>query len=459
MRLAVPANYDTEIVPELARYPVTEVYGKLPDDFVGGGRPSYLGTPISWKELKRYVALLQQHGIAFNYLLNSSCQGNREWTRSWQKRLMRLMDRLDSIGVSWVTVSTPYLLEAIKSRFPQFKVKVGIYAQVDAVGRAKFWENLGADALNVWNSINRDFERLAAIRAAVRCDLQLIANHCCMPNCAMQNYHQNGFAHSSDGSRTIFLDYCVLRCSQTRMEDPSLFIKAGWIRPEDLARYEALGYATFKLVERGMPSDELLRRVAAYAARRFEGNLAELLMSYGFKKAPRRSPFWMLRYFFKPFQLPPHKLWGMLGLVRSQGMLFPKEHLSIEIDASRIPDNFLDGFQNRDCASRDCKSCGYCEAISRNAVRIEPEFHRTSLEQFRTVQDAMASGRLWSVGRGRKAADVPAAKPFADLPQLAFKGAERGAVQLGRVAEDQNRPVPPENRVERVSPSGHAACL
>lgn len=143
MHLAVPANYDCEIVPELARYPVKEVYGKLPDDIVGGGRPSYMGTPISWKKLGRYVALLQQHGIAFNYLLNSSCQGNREWTRSWQKRLMRLMDRLGGIGVSWVTVSTPYLLEAIKSRFPQFKVKVGIYAQVDAVGRTNFGRTWG----------------------------------------------------------------------------------------------------------------------------------------------------------------------------------------------------------------------------------------------------------------------------------------------------------------------------
>ena len=266
------------------------------------------------------------------------------------------------------------------------------------------WEDLGADSLNVWNSINRDFERLAAIRDAVRCDLQLIANHLCMPNCAMQNYHQNGFAHSSDGSRNIYIDYCVLRCSQKRLEDPSLFIKSGWIRPEDLSRYEALGYTTFKLVERGMPSEELLKRVAAYSARRFDGNLAELLMSYGFKKTPRRSPLWVLRYFFKPFQLSPHKLLRLLGLVRSQGMLFPKDHLPVEIDSSKIPENFLDGFKTRDCAARNCESCGYCETISRKAVRIEADFHSKSLEQFRDVQGSMASGQLWSIGGGHKAA-------------------------------------------------------
>ena len=34
----------------------------------------------------------------------------------------------------------------MKSRFPQFFVKVGIYAQVDTPERARFWQELGADA-------------------------------------------------------------------------------------------------------------------------------------------------------------------------------------------------------------------------------------------------------------------------------------------------------------------------
>ena len=398
MKLTVAANYDLDVVPALARYPVTEVYGKLPGDLVGGGRPSYMGTPLGARALARYAAVLQQHGIAFNYLLNSSCQGNREWTRSWHKGLMRLLDWLLEIGIRHVTVSTPFLLEAIKARRPQFTVKVGIYAQVDTPRRAKFWEDLGADAINLESfSINRDFDRLAAIRDAVRCDLQLIANHCCLPNCPLQNYHQNGFAHSSDGSRKIFIDYCFLRCSQIRLEDPSLFIKSAWIRPEDLSRYEKLGYTTFKLIERGMPSAELLKRVAAYSEGRFEGNLAELLLPYCFEEPVRRSRFWILRYFFKPLQLAPHKLLRLLDLVRSQGMLFPKQRAPIHIDASRIPGDFLEAFEHRNCAATDCNSCGYCETISRHAVHIDPEFLHASLEKFHEVLDALKTGRLWSV--------------------------------------------------------------
>ncbi len=398
MELTVAANFDPEVVPEMARYPVREVYGKLPGDFVGGGRPSYMGTPITNRGIREYVALLEEHGIAFNYLLNSSCQGNREWTRRWQKRLMRMLERLGDLGIRRLTVSTPFLLEVVKSRFPEFRIKVGIYAQVDTPRRAKFWESLGADAINLESfSINRNFARLAAIREAVDCDLQLIANHSCLPNCALQNYHQNGFAHASDGSGGIFLDYCFLRCSHLRLRDPSMFIKSAWIRPEDLTVYEEMGYTTFKLIERGMPSEELIKRVKAYSERQFEGNLAELVLSYGFRQPLKRSRFWILRHFFKPFQINPLKLTPLLKVVRGQGMLFPIDRQPVVIDNSRIPDDFVEAFKERDCASTDCGSCGYCERIARDAVHIEPEFSKTSLRQFEEAYRAMASGDLWGV--------------------------------------------------------------
>ncbi len=84
---SLAANYDLELVPALAAYPVDEVYGKLPADGVSGGRPRYLATPLSEADLGRYIGLLDRYGIAFNYLLNGACFGNREWTRSWLKRV------------------------------------------------------------------------------------------------------------------------------------------------------------------------------------------------------------------------------------------------------------------------------------------------------------------------------------------------------------------------------------
>ena len=110
---SLAANYDPELVPALAAYPVDEVYGKFPADGVSGGRPRYLATPLSEADLRRYILLLDRHGIAFNYLLNGACFGNREWTRTWQKRVTVLLAKLGDLGVRRVTVSTPFLLELI----------------------------------------------------------------------------------------------------------------------------------------------------------------------------------------------------------------------------------------------------------------------------------------------------------------------------------------------------------
>jgi collagenase-like PrtC family protease len=398
MILTLAANYDPELVPALVDYPVREVYGKFPSDFIGGGRPSYMGTPLTEKELRHYVQVLADHGIAFNYLLNAACLSNDEWSRGWQKKLHKLLDRLRDMGIRNLTISTPYLLEVVKARFPDFKVKVGIYAQVDTPRRAREWERMGADAINVESfSINRDFVRLRAIREAVDCELQLIPNHPCLPNCALQPYHQVGHAHASDGSGGLFIDYCFLRCSRRRLEDPSKLIKSAWIRPEDIAAYEEMGYSTFKLIERGIPSPELLKRVRAYSERRFEGNLAELIIPYGFKQPLKKQKFWSLRHFFHPFQANPLKLRRMLEVVKQQGMLFPTDELPFVIDSQRIPDDFVDGFRVRDCTRRDCAECGYCKQIAAEAVTVDPEFRQQMLQAYDEMDEMLVDGGLWNV--------------------------------------------------------------
>jgi len=397
-KFSLAANYDPDLVPALAAYPVDEVYGRFPTDGVSSGRPRYMATPLSEADLRGYVRLLDQHGIAFNYLLNGACFGNHEWTRSWQKRVTALLTKLSEWGVRRVTVSTPFLLELVKRRFPEFKVRVGIYAQVDTPRRARFWEDLGADAIVLESfSINRNFRRLAAVREAVRCDLELIANHTCLMNCPMQSYHQNGFAHASDDSATLFIDYCFMRCSRQRLADPSQFIKSAWIRPEDIAVYEAMGYTTFKLLERGIPSEELLRRVKAYSERRFDGNLAELLLSYGFKQPVVKESFWSLRHFLKPRQVNPLRLKPLRDLARLQGWQSSLPECPIQMDTRQIPKNFLDGFRGRDCASTDCQACGYCERIAAKTVSISPAYRTEVLGKYAEVEDAMVAGKLWGV--------------------------------------------------------------
>ena len=396
MRLTVPANYDSSILPTLKANSTVELYGKLPFDITGGGRPSYMATALSKKGLATYIDAVHSQGLEFNYLLNSACFGNAEWTRRFHRELDKLLVWLTELKVETLTISAPYLVQVVKKRFPHFKVKVGIYAQVDTVKRAKYWEDLGCDTINLESfSINRDFETLVKIREAVKADLVLIANHFCQPNCPYQVQHQNGHAHASGLNPTFYIDYPLMQCQKNRLTHKELFLSAGWIRPEDIHRYEAIGYHTFKLLERNIPSDALVARAKAYHEGRYEGNLADLLLSWGFKKrAPKFSLVHMLRA-FRFWKMPLGLAPAALEFMKGQGMLlYTQDKNPITIDSRAIPANFLDRFQKGTCLQRECSSCGYCEGIADKAVTIDPAFLEQMLPVYNKLENTLVSGKF-----------------------------------------------------------------
>jgi len=396
MRLTVPANYDAAILPQLKQYGAFELYGKLPFDITGGGRPSYMATALSKKGLASYIDAVHKNGLEFNYLMNAACFGNEEWTRPFHRKLDALLHWLTDLKVETLTISAPYLVQIVKKRFPHFKVKVGIYAQVDTVKRARYWEDLGCDTINLESfSINRDFETLIKIRQAVKADLVLIANHFCQPNCPYQIQHQNGHAHASGLNPSFYIDYPLMQCQKNRLTHKELFITAGWIRPEDIHRYEAIGYQTFKLLERNIPSDVLVERAQAYHERRYEGNLADLLLSWGFKKRPPKfSPVHMLRA-FRFWKMPLGLAPTALQFMKGQGMLlYTQEKNPVHIDTRAIPADFLDRFQKGNCNMQDCTACGYCGRIAEKAVTIDPAFLDQILPVYEKLENTLVSGRF-----------------------------------------------------------------
>jgi hypothetical protein len=60
-------------------------------------------------------------------------------------------------------------------------------------------------------------------------------------------------------------DYPILDCWRKRLEHPSELLRAGWIPPPDLHRYQELGYDTFLVVVSGLGKSESLRLIRAYA--------------------------------------------------------------------------------------------------------------------------------------------------------------------------------------------------
>jgi collagenase-like PrtC family protease len=404
MKLSVAFNFDPALIPRLALYPdVTEVYGKLDRDIVGGGRSTYTLRPTSWSALKSAIHQAHQHHIAFNYLLNAAALNGMEQTRTGQRAIRRFIEALDDIGVDNLTVASPYLLRLIKSRYPRFKVRVGVFAMVNDAAKAKSWEDMGADTLCISaTSCNRNFPLLAAIRQAVSCDLQLIANASCLPSCTHELTHMNLMTASSrtgDGNKGFCLDYCFLHCSAKKLREPLNFIRSTWIRPEDLAHYQRLGYSNFKLVERSCPTDLLMKRVAAYTSQSFDGNLLEIagpVAQVGREQgatAGQRIRMGMLM--FRPFKI---KISSLLKTKRyAQTILFSdfrKGHAPVYIE-NRALDGFLTGFMDHSCSNLSCSDCGYCAAWAGKAITMDETYRTGALSLADELDRGLLSGDHW----------------------------------------------------------------
>ena len=377
MKFSVPTNWEQDLIPKLRKDNIDEVYGKLAYDFVGGGRASFLIPHVSKKKAAVHIKEIHKNGLSFNYLLNTTCLGNLEWTASGQKKIRRLLDWLVSIGVDKVTVSIPYLLELIKKCYPQLKVAISTQAGIDTVERAMMWENLGADKLTLSVvDVNRNFKLLKRIRESVKCELQLIGNLLCLYRCPFYKYHSALNAHASQPGyrlRGFVIDYCSLRCTTYRLNNPVEFIRSLWIRPEDISYYEGVGIDGIKLVDRGMKTESIALIVNAYLARRHDGNLLDL-MPHATKNIMFQDskPWHKLRYFFRPLLVNIFRLQKGRGLFSSA---------NIYIDNRKL-DGFIEYFLNNDCSLRSCRECSYCKNISKEVLKIDSGHQLRDMEEY-----------------------------------------------------------------------------
>jgi collagenase-like PrtC family protease len=165
------------------------------------------------------------------------------------------------------------------------------------------------------------------------CELELLANEMCLYGCPHRGYHYDLMAHASQGGASLAdIEYPHLMCSTRRMANPAELLKARFIRPEDVARYEALGLGLIKLAGRGRDSEGLLRAARAYLGRRYDGNLLDIT-DLGFFDAP--------------------------GV--------PRPELVVD---NRALDGFLDRVGAVDCDQACGSTCSICDVLAKDIVRV-----------------------------------------------------------------------------------------
>jgi collagenase-like PrtC family protease len=408
MKLSVAYTFEPGIIPLLAAFPeVKELYGKLARDIIGGGRSTITLRSTTHRALASSVAQAHRHGLSFNYLINGASLYGMEQTRRGQAAIRRQLDMLAGLGVDAVTVASPYLLRLVKKQYPSFKVRVGVFALVDTPLKVRQWEAMGADTICVSAiACNRDFEKLDSLKRASKGELQLIVNASCLLGCCYEPTHMHLLTQSSmrrGGRRGFCLDYCFLNCSSAKLKDPTLFLRATWIRPEDLHLYEEIGFHSFKIVERSCPGGLLLKRVAAYARRSFSGNLLEIAGPVAQIKREQGTPMGqrmrMIATMLRPWYV---KISTLLDMKRYAEAAIPHEYdkgkAPVYIENAAL-EGFVEGMRNRKCSGLDCTLCGYCESKAKEAVSIDESYRAGTLARAEKLDRGLVTSSHWLSGR------------------------------------------------------------
>lgn len=378
MNIRVSTNWENALLDGLAGTCTEEVYGKLPADVIGGVRPAFLLPQINRQEAATHIHYAQKKGVRFNYLINAMCLNNIHYSRDGYRDIVELLEWIGSTGVDIVTVGFPYMIRLVQEVLPGMKIKTSSVCRINSVYRAKQYEDFGVDEIIIDENINRDFDTLSAIREAVHCELELIANPCCLHDCPHQPEH---VAHDGHASQTYSMDnYCYLQfpyynCTLKKFTSPVEIIKARWIRPEDLWAYEEIGYNKFKVVERFKRTNILLSTVQAYHDRSYCGNLIDILTL--------TNPDVYLKPNLTYFNKPEHVNVSMIAQVAGLMDFALKDF--IYIDNKKL-DGFVEFFRTiGSCRNRDCTKCGFCQQTFEKVGRFnqhEAEKHRYGFEAF-----------------------------------------------------------------------------
>ncbi|HEY9062636.1 MAG TPA: peptidase U32 family protein [Pseudobacteroides sp.] len=384
MRLSVAYNGDLELIDRLRDIKsVVNIFGAQSKSVTGGGRSSFTLPDVHQTDIEKAVDKAHSYGIEFNYVMNSSCMGNKEYTSSKYKDIVEHLDWLMEMGVDWITLANPYIIEISKKRHHNLKISLSSFVTVESVQRAKYYDEIGVDEITVRENVNRSFQLLKEMKQSVKCEIQLLANQACLYQCPYQFYHCNFVSHASqrdNPSSEGQLDFSILKCNHLRFTDPAELIKTCWIRPEDLLHYEEIGIDKFKLSDRSSPTSWLAKVAEAYHNRRFEGNLAEILnLCIGMNRRQANSPL----------QASHPKLTDEYKNMRKLLKAFALLEVNIKNEGL---EGFINYFKSKDCKSTSCDKCQYCNKVAERVVSFPyPDGIKRALQDIDDLVEQMVT--------------------------------------------------------------------
>lgn len=375
MELVLATNFEDALVDKVADLPVSTFFGGFPISLTGAGRPPYILPDVTRERFRDHISRIHRGGHKFIATLNSIDLGLKEYDPDFRGNFLREVSRLLDLGVDGFVVAIPMLIEAIHREYPEVPISASTFARIRTVAQGEYFLRLGARTL-ILEEANRD---LGLVRGLVKAgaEVEILTNQTCIRDCPYRAHHLNTSSLCSQpGGNKLWFELPILQCGLEILRDPTRLISSIWVRPEDLGLYEEAGVHRFKISGRNRSTEWLVRSAQAYADRRYDGNLLDIL-SYVQVKGPG------------------HALASLPNHVKSDPEVANLQRAFARLDDVIIDNNaFPPGFQRKvtstDCAHTSCQDCGYCAAVAERVVRISGR----SLSLYRGPENLPTADRI-----------------------------------------------------------------
>ncbi len=258
---------------------IKEVFFAWPG--VTASRPMDDWTDTRRARIRGDLRWARDNGIELDAIFNANCYGDIALSDELADHVTEKLREMDAEGLfpNHVTTTSPFIATVLRQRFPSVKIRFSINMDIASEIALKYVDEL-YDSFYAGRNEHRRLDYVAKLGAWAREHgkmMGLQANPGCLRNCPFHQFHNNLHGHnrirqSAAGEK---FGFSVFRC-RTNFERGNYedFLRAIWIRPEDLPLYEP-HVGVVKLATRRHPNPEAI--VRAYATYGYDGDLAAIM--------------------------------------------------------------------------------------------------------------------------------------------------------------------------------------
>ena len=271
---------------------------------VTASRPMSPWTPERRELLLEDLRWCRSNGVELDTIFNANCYGDVALSTELADHVTEKLGEMDRAGLlpEHLTTTSPFVMTVVRKRFPSVKLRLSVNMYIESTQSLSYMEELyDSFYASIDNHRRLDYVRRKSGWAEAHGKaLCLYANSGCLRDCPFRTFHNNLHGHdrmkqSAAGETFGFSTFrCRTNYERGRYAD---FLRANWLRPEDLPLYEPYA-AVVKLATRRHPDPGAVIR--AYARQSYDGDLAAIVDPFFKFPAPvdnaklGASPLWPL---------------------------------------------------------------------------------------------------------------------------------------------------------------------